>query len=810
MKKHFLAIFPIAIMLLYSVSATAGIGLRFNRTGTNAQSVAVSVVDENGAVIDGASATLTSTHDLKATSGNVTSAIICPNINANTNPTIVLEFVISGIPADFTFNKIGLDIHALNSAGAYQQNNDNVTRHWNISSTVNGNEFGSLTDIDIAAGVGSTNGVHKVWEMEKSETVKSNGNINLKLTITKGTTNGGCFIGLSEVILSTGNDTTEPDPEPEPDLDEKDAKVYYIQWKNTGANYITEESDHRMTVQNNNVQLAQFWMFIPTGNENCFYIRNTATGRYIGSCNLTPSSNSKIYTSETPVEYYVGKTSATSGEIANCHYFSSTDCSNYDKESAGPRALNKDGASNYVITWQAGTQRVGSYWKLVETEDLYEIRPFEPSESIGKVGTSYNIESFGKKYLTISNGNATLAERDLFDETQEWYFVGTGNSTGWHIASAAEPAELLGIVNGNIIVGKEVTTKWKVNISNKQNGYFYFTSEGNTLVVDGDSLFRFKRVSSAFERKLQIYKNPCGAAGNNYIKSMQLHGKAALNNIIYESQSKPGSWHVVYAKDKAEVAKAEAFDIDITMSANIEANLSIVAHFDWNGDGTFETETPFTVNGTTATANVEVPEWAVEKNTRMRIRINSNGLDLAEDDLQGFAYDFHIAVVEPSESRTATVSVNSWERGKVTLSDVADSYPYGTVLTATANTYGTSEFVCWREEGVVVSTDAKYTFTVDHNVNLVAYFTPNTDEESYPTGINEISNTIDLAVIQDGNMLVAQGADVIRIALYTIDAAIIASNKGNSIDITALDKGIYIARITTAGGYKNVKVFINK
>ena len=76
--------------------------------------------------------------------------------------------------------------------------------------------------------------------------------------------------------------------------------------------------------------------------------------------------------------------------------------------------------------------------------------------------------------------------------------------------------------------------------------------------------------------------------------------------------------------------------------------------------------------------------------------------------------------------------------------------------------------------------------------------------------INEISNAIDLAVIQDGNMLVAQGADVIRIALYTIDAAIIASNKGNSIDITALDKGIYIARITTAGGYKNVKVFINK
>ena len=100
----------------------------------------------------------------------------------------------------------------------------------------------------------------------------------------------------------------------------------------------------------------------------------------------------------------------------------------------------------------------------------------------------------------------------------------------------------------------------------------------------------------------------------------------------------------------------------------------------------------------------------------MRVRVNSNGIDLAEDEVNGFIYDFHIKAVEPQEGRTVTVSKNSWERGTVKLSSVAESYELGTTLTATATACGTATFVCWREEGVVVSTDAEYTFTVDHNI----------------------------------------------------------------------------------------------
>lgn len=809
MKRLYLTILTLLVMAAQPLLAVSGIGLRFNRTGTEASSVTVTVVDENGTAINGATATVAASHSFKATSNAVTGAILCPDINANTNPTIDLTFSINGVPSGFTFDKIGLDIHALNSGSNYQEPNDGVTRQWNIATTVNDAQFGSLDNIDIAAGVGSSGNVHKVWDITGA-TVNTDGTVTVKLRITKGTTNSGCFFGLSEVQLSTDGEepTPEPEPEPEPTPD-GDYKVYYISWKNTGANYVTEESDHRMTVQSRDNAKPQFWMFIPTENENCYYIKNTATGRYMGSCNLTPSSASKIYTSTTPVEYYVKQTTATSGEIANCYYFSSTDCTDYSSESAGPRALNKDGASDYVITWQAGTSRVGSYWKLIETEDLYEVRPFDGSEAIGKIGASYNVEAINGKNLTISEGAPALATPDAFDENQEWYFVGTGNATGWQIASASEPAIVVGITDGNITIGEGLTTRWKVNASKEKDGYFYFTSGETTLEIEGESLFRFTRLRSAYARKLQIYNNPCGTVGTNYVTKFELRGEAALSNIIYEAQSKPAKWHVVYANDRGEVAQGGTFNLGVTLSSNAASDLVVAAHFDWNGDGVFETEVPVAVSGTAGTAEVTVPDWATMEQTRMRLRVNSNGLDLAEDEVQGFIYDFHIKVVEPQDARTVTVGVNSWERGEAELSEVAGSYAYGTTLTAKATAYGNGAFVCWKEEGIVVSTSAEYTFTVDHNVKLVAYFAPNTNEESYPTGIADVEDADNITIKQQGNSIVAT-SNVASLELYTVNAALVARADGNTIATNGLAEGLYIVRATAESGYRNVKVYIKK
>lgn len=138
-------------------------------------------------------------------------SIICPDVNANsadiTNKPIELIYTLTGLADEFTFNHIALDIHAFNGARKYQKNNDNVDRQWNVKAQVgngdgNFTDFFTLTDIDIAAGVGEDDNVHQKWGLAGNEFTTTTGTLILKLTITKGTNNGGCFFGLSEVALS--------------------------------------------------------------------------------------------------------------------------------------------------------------------------------------------------------------------------------------------------------------------------------------------------------------------------------------------------------------------------------------------------------------------------------------------------------------------------------------------------------------------------------------------------------------------------------------------------------------------------------
>ena len=264
----------------------------------------------------------------------------------------------------------------------------------------------------------------------------------------------------------------------------------------------------------------------------------------------------------------------------------------------------------------------------------------------------------------------------------------------------------------------------------------------------------------------------------------------------------------MYALDKGEVVKGNSFDIDVTLAENVTNGLTAIAHFDWNSDGIFETAEQLTLNGTTGNAEITVPEWATATQTRMRIRINSNGLDLAEDDVYGFIYDFHIKVVEAKENRTVSVSVNADDRGNVTLSDVAENYQYGATLTAKATPNGYAQFVCWREEGVVVSTDPEYTFTVDHNVKLVAYFTPNAQGTTDVK--NVVANEEIVFTLQNNTITAVANCDVTGMTLYTIDAAVVAKSNGNTIDTTGIGGGVYIVCAKTENGYKNCKIYLNK
>jgi hypothetical protein len=124
---------------------------------------------------------------------------------------------------------------------------------------------------------------------------------------------------------------------------------------------------------------------------------------------------------------------------------------------------------------------------------------------------------------------------------------------------------------------------------------------------------------------------------------------------------------------------------------------------------------------------------------------------------------------------------------------------------------GNATFVCWREEGVVVSTEAEYTFTVDRNMNLKAYFTANTLPGVTGVDVLVLDENGEVTISVEGDNLVVNGlAEVYGMSLYTIDATLVTQDKGDTLSVEGVSQGTYIVRVTTANGYKNVKIYLNK
>lgn len=213
MKKTLLLVLAAIGLAAMSLNAQTSLSLSFNRTGTSISDVSVL-----SSGIDGVSASLSSaSHAFKPSAGAISSAILCPNVNANTNPTISLSFTISNFPANRPIESVDLDIHALNGASNYQENNDGQDRQWNVSITSGATALGSQSNIDIARGVGSLGNVHRAWSFTPAVPASIDSPAVVTITVTKGSVNGGCFFGLSNITFHFG-EVIDPDLPSEPDI----------------------------------------------------------------------------------------------------------------------------------------------------------------------------------------------------------------------------------------------------------------------------------------------------------------------------------------------------------------------------------------------------------------------------------------------------------------------------------------------------------------------------------------------------------------------------------------------------------------
>lgn len=773
-----------------TVQAAEALTLTFSRTGTTASAVSVNATGINGVT----ASLVSSSHNFKATHGATTSSILCPNVNGNTRPTITLQFSISGLPSTLSLNALGLNIHALNANDEYQTYNDNKSRQYNVSASINGNTFGSLYNFDIAAGVNPSGTRNKVWTIDGSSAVSATSPLTLTLTISAGTTNEGCFFGLSAITLNTEGSTPDPDPDPEPD-----ENCYLIKWKANTSDYMQQLGD-KFVVGNYAVTSSCFWQLEPTGKTNCYYVRNIATGMYIGSCNMEPGSSSKVMASAAPVEYYIGNTSGTSAEIRGCVWMSSTDCTGYNYES-GARALNKDGASSDIITWQNGTSRVGSYWTLVPTQNLYELRPFTPAPAIGQATYFYYLQSTDGKALTTS---LTWADKDAVD-SQKWYFVGVSAATGGYQIIAAE---------GNIpaFEGRRFTLK-----SSETPGYFRLTdSDGEILSVDGKEEFFFSpfRIHSKFALDSQIYTLPCGSLGEIYVSRLtvstpahlrDLHYPMAIKSgseIIYPVAERPSGRYNMLSNDYAVVTPGKC-DINITLNESPAASTRIFIYFDWNRDGVFEDMHEVSASQNIQTT-VDVPANTVAGQSRMRVRITDNGLIDADDDVNGQVLDLFVRCIPTDATMyNPIVDVNAANRGTATYDE--------TTHTATATAAGTATFLYWAEDKRIHSLDSECSIEPSATQRkFTAVFSPNLDET---VGVDNIipDNTDEAAKIyvDDREIKVSSTNPVTHIYVFALDGSLAAHNSScYTLHTDNLVAGIYIVKAVTTSGTASSKIII--
>ena len=208
------------VLCTIGAMAQSTINFTFTRNGENA-TVNVEGVDGVTATIEATSpnpqsnATKTGVWNTGGNMGTDTD-ILCTSTNTSAATTpITYTLTVNGLNASMGLSSVVFTHITADYRGNYQPQTNNDIRHCNFVLDVNGSQVASKTDFDIwiQAAAGNTG---KDVAFEGISGVKANdGTLTIKLYISKGTTNNGCFYGLKNVAITLVEETVEPEPEPE-------------------------------------------------------------------------------------------------------------------------------------------------------------------------------------------------------------------------------------------------------------------------------------------------------------------------------------------------------------------------------------------------------------------------------------------------------------------------------------------------------------------------------------------------------------------------------------------------------------------
>ena len=278
---------------------------------------------------------------------------------------------------------------------------------------------------------------------------------------------------------------------------------------------------------------GSLWTFVPTGNADCYYVKNVKTGNYIQAC---PDSEVPVDMGTTPVEYYI-KGDAEGGQAGeNFYRMTSTDRTPYDF-SAGTIGLNRAGDNTKV---QGFNSVVGanqwSVWRILEVPSVNKsslTSPYVGTDVLDGSVYLYNVESG----MWLQNNNRFNPELTL----QFWTTRGELGDRGLDV-------ELIAQLDGGYQIGPHYTK----NNSMNGDGFYFDTNKDVTswqftpIAVDG--------VTNAYTIECELAT--LGADVNNYLRAIDLGAT---------------TWQVVTREERLQYAQTNASatnPIDVTFLVN--------------------------------------------------------------------------------------------------------------------------------------------------------------------------------------------------------------------------------------------------
>lgn len=303
-------------------------------------------------------------------------------------------------------------------------------------------------------------------------------------------------------------------------------------------------------------------------------------------------------------------------------------------------------------------------------------------------GKIYVIHRYADQNSYIyESGTALNASASMNTQKQYWRFIPTDNANCYYIQN---------VTSGNYVqssktVGLEQqirTGSSPVEFQIKQNttsgaapkGYYYMCSTDQNIQTSADGTWglnyqqstgrvvafhiRYNRPNSYWDivesnydyeapqpvahtdlqKRLGIYYLPCGTAAAYWLKSLSVSGSDSEvpDALHYSATAQPSSYYYLVRTDSATVYTGKTFTLAYEAQGVTSAS-TVTAYFDWDKDGVFEDVHNFE-SQTEASASITVPDTAKIGVVRMRIRLNDNGMDAADDDVSGHTYDFFLSL----------------------------------------------------------------------------------------------------------------------------------------------------------------------